>query len=118
MMTPMTPGAPQTPEQMSTLRILAEIDARNRPFTDEELDELLPKDGYTIVQPPANYVKTSTPLSRIHGTPTPTPFMQGTPAAAYVMPGTPVTAGQMGMGGVGGMAEHDSGPDGLPPGGA
>jgi len=112
-MTPLTPGVPRTPEQMSTLRILAEIDARNRPMDDLELDELLPKDGYQIVPPPASYVKTSTPISRMsHGTPTPTPFDTGA-AAAYIIPGTPANAAQMGVDVVGGG--EDQGPDGLPP---
>jgi len=107
--TPATPSTvPRTPEQMNTLRILAEIDARNRPMTDQELDELLPKEGYSVVPTPASYVKQSTPLSRLHVAPTPTPFMQGTPGyAAYQMPGTP-SAADLGVE-VAGQAE------GLPP---
>merc|ERR1719419_682848 len=107
--TPATPSTvPRTPEQMNTLRILAEIDARNRPMTDQELDELLPKEGYSVVPTPTSYVKQSTPLSRLHVAPTPTPFMQGTPGyAAYQMPGTP-SAADLGVE-VAGQAE------GLPP---
>lgn len=33
----------------------ADIEARNRPMTDEELDELLPSEGYTVLKPPEGY---------------------------------------------------------------
>jgi len=36
-------------------------DSRNRPLTDEELDELMPSEGYEIVEPPAGYQQTSRP---------------------------------------------------------
>jgi hypothetical protein len=35
----------QTPEQQQAQRWEAEIDERNRPITDEELDAIFPKDG-------------------------------------------------------------------------
>jgi len=108
MATPMTKNVPILPEQMNTLRILAEIDSRNTPLSDEDLDSLLPKEGYAIVATPASYVKQSTPLSRLHIAPTPTPFMQGSPGyAAYQMPGTP-SAADLGV-------EVAAQADGLPP---
>ncbi len=62
-----------TPEQQQAYRFAKEMDDRNRPYTDDELDEMLP-DGYTIVEPPPNYVKSRPTLSNVSllmGTPTP-----------------------------------------------
>ncbi|KAL8427754.1 hypothetical protein Efla_004086 [Eimeria flavescens] len=54
--TPMTPGTPiQTPEQLLALRLQQEFDERNRYLTDEELDRIMPTEGYEIVQPPSDY---------------------------------------------------------------
>lgn len=54
-LTPMTPGggmtpglSSMTPERLQVLRWEKEIDERNRPLTDEELDQLLPIDGYEV----------------------------------------------------------------------
>jgi splicing factor 3B subunit 1 len=44
-----------TPEAYAQLRIEHDIDERNKPFTDEELDQILPKEGYVILEPPADY---------------------------------------------------------------
>lgn len=41
-----------TPEQMQNYRWEREIDERNRPLTDEELETMFPV-GYKILQPPA-----------------------------------------------------------------
>ena len=52
----MTPGTPlQTPEQLLALRLQQEFDERNRYLTDEELDRIMPIEGYEIVQPPSDY---------------------------------------------------------------
>lgn len=54
--TPMTPGTPlQTPEQLLALRLQQEFDERNRYLTDEELDRIMPTEGYEVVQPPSDY---------------------------------------------------------------
>ncbi len=47
---------PMTPEQWQTAKWEAEVQRRNRPLTDEELDALLPVDGYKILEPPPGYV--------------------------------------------------------------
>ena len=39
---------PMTPEQMQVFRWEREIDERNRPLTDDELDAILPKEGYKV----------------------------------------------------------------------
>ena len=43
------------PEDMLRLRLKREMEYRNRPLTDQELDAILPKDGYAILDPPASY---------------------------------------------------------------
>lgn len=59
-MTP-TPSQLKTPDLLSInpsklqqLRLEKELEERNRPYTDEELDKLLPglEDGFEIVKPP------------------------------------------------------------------
>jgi splicing factor 3B subunit 1 len=70
--TPMFAG--ETPIIMAgpggAFRAAAEIEWRNRPFTDEEIDSLLPSEGFKIVDPPANYRPTKRPLSA-----TPSPYV-------------------------------------------
>lgn len=41
-----------TPEQLQAYRWEREIDERNRPFTDDELDSMFPP-GYKVLTPPA-----------------------------------------------------------------
>ena len=47
-----------------------EIDERNRPLTDDELDTMFPE-GYKVLQPPAGYMPVRTPARKITATPTP-----------------------------------------------
>jgi len=79
-----TPSAAQmaqmTPEQMQAYRWEREIDERNRPLTDDELDSLFPP-GYKVLQPPSNYVPIRTPARKLTATPTP---MMGTPQGFYI----------------------------------
>ncbi|XP_022647565.1 splicing factor 3B subunit 1-like isoform X1 [Varroa jacobsoni] len=67
-----TPAAniPMTPEQMQIFRYEKEIDERNRPMTDEELDSLFPP-GYKVLPPPSGYVPIRTPARKLAATPTP-----------------------------------------------
>ena len=80
-----TPSAAQmmqmTPEQMQAYRWEKEIDDRNRPLTDEELDAMFPP-GYKILQPPNNYIPIRTPARKL--TATPTPMMGQTPQGFYM----------------------------------
>lgn len=39
-----------------TMRWEREIEERNRELTDEDLDAMLPSEGYKILEPPAGYV--------------------------------------------------------------
>ncbi|CRG99839.1 splicing factor 3B subunit 1, putative [Plasmodium relictum] len=56
MYTPLTPGISslQT-DTFIKMKIKNEMDIRNRPLTDEDLNELLPSEGYEIVKPPEEY---------------------------------------------------------------
>jgi len=70
-----------TPEQMQAFRWEREIDERNRPLSDEELDAMFPP-GYKILQPPAGYIPIRTPARKL--TATPTPMMGATPQGFYM----------------------------------
>lgn len=48
-----------------------EIEARNRPLSDEELDAMMPAEGYKILEPPAGYAPIRTPARKLMSTPTP-----------------------------------------------
>jgi len=81
-----TPGhlMAMTPEQMQAYNWQKEIDNRNRPLTDDDLDSMFPE-GYKVLQPPAGYVPIRTPARKLIATPT--PMMGGTPG--FKMQGTP-----------------------------
>ncbi|KAJ3103763.1 Splicing factor 3B subunit 1 [Phlyctochytrium planicorne] len=76
------PGGAYTPEAMNAIRWEKEIDARNRPFTDEELNQILPSEGYKILEPPSTYAPIRTPARKLTATPTPLHGMLG---AGFVM---------------------------------
>ena len=63
--------ATMTPTQLALYRMQADIEARNRPLSDAELDALLPgsDDGYEIVQPPESYKPLRTPSRKLLLTP-------------------------------------------------
>ncbi|KAI9605959.1 hypothetical protein H4Q26_004330 [Puccinia striiformis f. sp. tritici PST-130] len=48
---------------------MSELDKRNRPLSDEELDAQLPSEGYEIVTPPAGYAPIRTPARKLMQTP-------------------------------------------------
>ncbi len=52
-----------------------EVEERNRPLSDEELDAMLPA-GYRVLEPPAGYQPINTPARKLMATPTP---LGGTP---------------------------------------
>ena len=60
-----------TPEAMQQVRWQQEIDERNRPLTDDDLDAIFPPTGYKILKPPDNYVPIRTPARKLLATPTP-----------------------------------------------
>lgn len=83
--TPLLGGAGGVPtmsvEALAAARVAADAAARSRPVTDEELDALLPTDGYKVLTPPEGYVpKRRRPVA---ATPLMTPLMTpvvGTPS--------------------------------------
>ncbi|KAJ3093134.1 Splicing factor 3B subunit 1 [Quaeritorhiza haematococci] len=80
-----TPGqvqVPMTPEAVNAMRWEKEIDYRNRPLSDEELDAMFPKTGYIILEPPATYVPIRTPARKLAATPTP---VAGQVGAGFIM---------------------------------
>ncbi|EUB57959.1 Splicing factor 3B subunit [Echinococcus granulosus] len=93
-------GIPMTPEQMRAVQWQQEIDDRNRPLTDEELDDMLPP-GYKILPPPAGYVPLRTPARRLLATPTP---VAGTPFGFHMTTPDVGTAAGIGSAAMGGNA--------------
>ena len=63
-------GGPMTPEMAQQQRWAREIEARNRPWSLQELDDLFPPTGYKILEQPASYVPV-TPSRKATATPTP-----------------------------------------------
>ena len=63
--------AGMTPEAIQQARWQNEIDERNRPLTDEDLDAIFPPEGYKILKPPDAYVPIRTPARKLMATPTP-----------------------------------------------
>ncbi|XP_048334089.2 uncharacterized protein LOC125423547 [Ziziphus jujuba] len=73
--TPM-PGAINLSEHHNfnlLMRWERDIEDRNRPLTDEDLDAMLPTgdEGYKILDPPVSYVPIRTPARKLLATPTP-----------------------------------------------
>jgi splicing factor 3B subunit 1 len=84
-----------TPEIAQQQRWEAEVDIRNRPMSDQDLDMILPADGYKILDQPAGYAPIRTPQRKLMSTPTP---LSSTPAfniletpdrSSYAVPMTP-----------------------------
>ncbi|XP_028129592.1 splicing factor 3B subunit 1 isoform X2 [Diabrotica virgifera virgifera] len=84
MQTP-TPGhlASMTPEQLQAYRWEREIDERNRPYSDEELDAMFPP-GYKVLPRPAGYIPIRTPARKLTATPTPMIGSTHTPTGFFI----------------------------------
>ncbi|KAJ9601102.1 hypothetical protein L9F63_000737, partial [Diploptera punctata] len=67
-------------EQLQAYRWEREIDERNRPLSDDELDAMFPP-GYKVLTPPAGYIPIRTPARKLTATPTP---IAGTPAGFFI----------------------------------
>lgn len=61
-------GALATPEAIMAARWQADVDSRNRPLSDAELEKILPSEGYKILTPPAGYMPLRLP-PRVLATP-------------------------------------------------
>ncbi|KAF9986669.1 Splicing factor 3B subunit 1 [Modicella reniformis] len=64
-------SVPMTPEALNAQRWEHEIDMRNRPLTDEDLDAMFPTTGYKILEQPSSYQPIRTPGRKLTATPTP-----------------------------------------------
>ncbi|KAG0313498.1 Splicing factor 3B subunit 1 [Dissophora globulifera] len=62
---------PMTPEAMNAQRWEHEIDMRNRPLTDDDLDAMFPTTGFKILEQPTSYQPIRTPGRKLMATPTP-----------------------------------------------
>ncbi|KKY18800.1 putative splicing factor 3b subunit [Phaeomoniella chlamydospora] len=72
--TPMAqPGlaTPMHPSQSAPTSFGTDISSRNAPLSDEELDMMLPSEGYKILEPPPGYAPVRAPARRIMATPLP-----------------------------------------------
>jgi splicing factor 3B subunit 1 len=85
-----------TPELAQQLRWEAEVDERNRPMSDADLDAIFPPSGYKILDQPPSYIPLRTPQRKLLATPTPmggeTPAfaINATPErSSYAIPPTP-----------------------------
>ena len=61
-----TPAGPAVPLAFGT-----DISSRNAPFSDQELDLILPSEGYKILDPPPGYAPIRTPARKLMATPVP-----------------------------------------------
>jgi len=93
--TPVRPAEPATPEQKIRARHEREIAERNKPLTDEEIDAILPSEGYEIIEPPADYEPVQTPARKQIATPT--PVDASVDGQVYQMPGQSMNASQYGI---------------------
>ncbi|KAG0641534.1 armadillo-type protein [Tuber brumale] len=69
LVTPIHPTVNATP--VASLPITFGHGDRNAPLSDEELDEMLPKEGYKILEPPPGYAPIRTPARKLISTPAP-----------------------------------------------
>jgi splicing factor 3B subunit 1 len=69
LVTPMHPSSSSAPVPQMPLTF--GLGDRNAPLSDEELDEMLPKEGYKILEPPPGYAPIRTPARKLTSTPAP-----------------------------------------------
>lgn len=67
--TPIHPS--QTPGAVVPVAFGTDISSRNAPLSDEELDLMLPSDGYKVLDPPPGYAPIRTPARKLMATPAP-----------------------------------------------
>ncbi|RPA95211.1 ARM repeat-containing protein [Choiromyces venosus 120613-1] len=75
LVTPIHPTINATP--VPSLPITFGHGDRNAPLSDEELDEMLPKEGYKILEPPPGYAPIRTPARKLISTPAPVASSSG-----------------------------------------
>lgn len=75
LVTPIHPSAAAAP--VPNMPITFGQNDRNVPLSDEELDEMLPKEGYKILEPPPGYAPIRTPARKLMATPAPMASLNG-----------------------------------------
>ena len=76
-------ATPMHPSQQSAAGVVmptafgTDISLRNAPLSDEELDLMLPSEGYKILDPPAGYAPIRTPARKLMSTPAPVASASG-----------------------------------------
>ncbi|KAJ1990486.1 U2 snRNP component prp10 [Coemansia spiralis] len=70
-------GSAFSSKQQESQQQPSAMDARNMYQTDEELDALLPSEGYIIMDPPPSYVPIRTPSRKLMATPAPLQGSEG-----------------------------------------
>ncbi|OAX85171.1 hypothetical protein ACJ72_00438 [Emergomyces africanus] len=73
--TPIHPS--QAATSVTPLAFGTDISSRNAPLSDEELDLMLPSEGYKILEPPPGYAPIRTPARKLMSTPAPMPSASG-----------------------------------------
>ena len=67
-----TPAHPsQTTAVVLPTAFGTDISSRNAPLSDEELDMMLPSEGYKVLEPPPGYAPITTPARKLMSTPAP-----------------------------------------------
>lgn len=64
-------GSAVAPELVHASRWQADVAERNQPLTDDDLDRMLPSEGYQILKQPENYKPIRTPARKLLATPAP-----------------------------------------------
>ncbi len=64
-------ATPIHPSQVGVVSFGTDISSRNAPLSDEELDLMLPSEGYRILDPPPGYEPIRTPARKLLATPAP-----------------------------------------------
>jgi splicing factor 3B subunit 1 len=80
-----TPMHPSQGGSMIPLAFGSDISMRNAPLSDEELDLMLPSEGYKILEPPPGYAPVRTAAARVMQTPAPTGFMMQDPESGRAL---------------------------------
>ncbi|EEH16208.2 hypothetical protein PABG_06295 [Paracoccidioides brasiliensis Pb03] len=73
--TPMHPSQVAAPAVQPAFG--TDISGRNTPLSDEELDLMLPSEGYKILEPPPGYAPIRTPARKLMSAPAPMPSVSG-----------------------------------------
>ena len=70
-------ATPMHPSQMATPTFGTDISGRAAPISDEELDLMLPSEGYKILEPPPGYAYSRAVARKVSATPTPAASANG-----------------------------------------